>query len=59
MSQCFMLYKKEFMDASKCFMCETLRWKKNSKGEDKKEIQAKVLWYIPLIPTFKRLFQNE
>ena len=41
-------YQKEFMDASKWPMCETSRWKKNSKGEDKIGIPAKVLWYIPL-----------
>ena len=40
------LYRKEFIDASKCPVCETSRWKKNSKEEDKKGIPAKVLWYI-------------
>ena len=53
------LYQKEFMDASKCLVCETSRWKKNSKGEDKKRILAKIFWYIPLILRFKCLFWNE
>ena len=30
------LYRKEFIDASIYPVCETSRWKKNSKGEDKK-----------------------
>ena len=53
------LYQNEFMDASKCPVCETSRWKKNSKGEDKTEIPTKVLWYIPPISRFKYLFRNE
>ena len=53
------LYQKEFMDASKCLVCETSRWKKNSKGEDKKGIPVKVLWIIPPILRFKHLFRNE
>ena len=53
------LYRNEFMDASKCPVCETSRQKKNSKEEDKKGIPAKVLWHIPLISRFKCLFQNE
>ena len=53
------LYQKEFMDASKCPMCETSRWKKKSKGEDKKGISGKLLWYILSILRFKHLFQNE
>ena len=53
------LYQKEFMDASKCPVCETSRWKKNLKGEDKKGIPKKVLQHIPPILRFKHLFQNE
>ena len=53
------LYRKEFMDASKCLVCETSRWQKNLKGEDKIGIPTKVLWYIPLIPRFEHLFWNE
>ena len=53
------LYWKEFVDARKCAVCETSRWKKNSKGEGKKRILTKVLWYIPSILRFKRLFWNE
>ena len=53
------LYQKEFMDASICLECKTSRWKKNSKGKDKKGIPTKMLWYIPPIRRFKRLFRNK
>ena len=53
------LYRKEFMDTSKCPVCETSRWKKNSKGEEKTGMPTKVLWYIPPILRFKYLFRNK
>ena len=55
----YILYQKEFMDVNINPICQTSRWKKNSKGEDKKGIPTKVLWYIPSNPRFKCLFQNE
>ncbi|XP_062074808.1 uncharacterized protein LOC133778801 [Humulus lupulus] len=42
-----------------CPTCGESRWKKKRNGEDVKEgIPAKVLWYLPPIPRFIRLFRN-
>ena len=43
------LYLKEFMDASKCLVCETSRWRKNQRWRIKNEISAKVLRYMSQI----------
>ncbi|XP_052299096.1 uncharacterized protein LOC102608724 isoform X2 [Citrus sinensis] len=49
------LYRKEYKDLSACPTCGMSRWKspKKSKG-----IPAKILWYFPPIPRFKRMFQS-
>ena len=46
------LYRKDFAEKQKCPICETPRYKSNKSP-------AKVLWYLPIIPRFKRLFANE
>ena len=46
------LYRKEFEEKQNCPICKTLSYKSN-KGP------AKVLWYLPIIPRFKRFFANE
>ena len=54
-----MLYRNSFSDAKSCPTCGESRWKKKSNGEDVKEgVPAKVLWYLPPIPRFVRLFRN-
>ena len=45
-------YCIEFAEMQNCPICETPRYKSN-KG------LAKVLWYLPIISRFKRLFANE
>ncbi|KAI9078212.1 hypothetical protein K1719_039826 [Acacia pycnantha] len=45
------LYRKEFEEKQSCPICETPL--QVDKGP------AKVLWYLPIIPRFKRLFANE
>jgi hypothetical protein len=53
------LYRKELEHANKCPNCDESRWKKKKNSEEElKGIPAKVLWYIPIIPRFRRLFRN-
>ncbi|RVW18016.1 hypothetical protein CK203_112664 [Vitis vinifera] len=53
------LYRNELNDASLCPTCGTSRWKVNKVGaRNTKRIPAKVLWYFPPIPRFKRMFQS-
>ena len=52
------LYRKEYLEANSCLVCKYSRWKLNSSNKERKGILEKVLWYIPLIPRMKRLFQN-
>jgi len=59
------LYRHEFQEMSKCPICGTSRYKVKDEGENsydensKKGPPMKVLWYLPIIPRFKRLFANE
>ena len=53
------LYQKECKDLECCFICGESRWKlEKNEGTKKKGVPAKVLWYIPPIPIFRRLFRN-
>ena len=53
------LYRNELNEASSCPTCGTSRWKVNKAGaRNTKRILAKVLWYFPPIPRFKRMFQS-
>ncbi|XP_024172237.1 uncharacterized protein LOC112178311 [Rosa chinensis] len=54
------LYRKEYSEASVCPSCGVSRWKvsKNSNEVQKKQIPAKVMWYFPPIPRFRRMFRN-
>jgi len=47
------LYRKDYEGLDRCPVCEVDRYKKS-----KKKIPAKVLWYFPVIPRFKRIFMN-
>ena len=54
-----MLYRNELRDASSCPTCGMSRWKVNKEGmRNTKGVPAKVLWYFPPIPRFKRMFQS-
>ena len=46
------LYRNEFESLESCHVCHASRYKK------KAGIPAKVLWYFPIIPRFRRLFSN-
>ena len=58
------LYRHEFQEMSKCPVYGTSRYKakdeeeSNSDENCNKAPPAKVLWYPPIIPRFKRLFAN-
>jgi len=58
------LYRNEFEEMHNCPRCWVSQYKVkdddecNSDESTKKGPPAKVLWYIPIIPRFKRLFAN-
>ncbi|KAH9781219.1 hypothetical protein KPL71_008375 [Citrus sinensis] len=54
------LYRKEYESPSNCPTCGESRWKKKdaSVAAYRKGVPAKVLWYFPPIPRFRRLFQS-
>ncbi|KAJ4718934.1 Transposon protein, putative, CACTA, En/Spm sub-class [Melia azedarach] len=54
------LYRKEYESLSNCPSCGISRWKTKSgfKNCVRKGVPAKVLWYFPPIPRFKRMFQS-
>ncbi|XP_074369118.1 uncharacterized protein LOC141709581 [Apium graveolens] len=39
-------------------ICKAFRWKLNKKGEEQEGVPAKVLWYFPLIPRIRNLFNT-
>ncbi|XP_074323694.1 uncharacterized protein LOC141660604 [Apium graveolens] len=45
-------------DETICRICGASRWKLNKKGEELEGIPAKVLWYFPLIPRLRNLFNT-
>lgn len=54
------LYRKEYHDATSCPTCGVSRWKASTNiAKPKTGIPAKVLWYFPPIPRFKRMFRNK
>ena len=53
------LYRNELKDATSCPTCGTSRWKLDGTGTKKRKgLPAKVMWYFPPIPRFRRLFQS-
>src|ERR1041385_6367486 len=61
------LYRKEYENLNACPVCGALRYKirrddpGDVEGEStpRKRVPAKMMWYAPIIPRFKRLFQNK
>ncbi|KAL7597805.1 hypothetical protein Lser_V15G21659 [Lactuca serriola] len=54
------LYRKEYTDLVACPTCGKSRWKVDEqKNKIYNNIPAKCLWYFPIIPRFKRLFQSK
>ncbi|XP_037428486.1 uncharacterized protein LOC119294418, partial [Triticum dicoccoides] len=60
------LYRGEYKDLNACPVCGALHYKisRDEHGDvegerPRKKIPAKVMWYSPIIPRLKRLFQNK
>lgn len=54
------LYRNEYKDLEVCPTCGKSRWKVDDKTwKLYKRIPTKVLWYFPIIPRMKRLFQTK
>ena len=60
------LYRGEYKDLNACLICGALCYKINRddpgdvEGErPRKKIPTKVMWYAPILPRLKRLFQNK
>ncbi|XP_040361932.1 uncharacterized protein LOC121049286 [Rosa chinensis] len=52
------LYRQQHADAIICPTCGASRWKLGKDKTEKVGIPAKVLWYFPPIPRFKRFYQS-
>ncbi|XP_074352544.1 uncharacterized protein LOC141691678 [Apium graveolens] len=52
------LYRGVHVDATKYPKCRLSRWKLTKKGEERVNLPAKVMWYFPIIPRFKRMFKS-
>jgi Transposase family tnp2 len=55
------LFRNEYKDLDKCPKCNASWYKLRDDPTDeegKKRLVAKILWYLPVIPRFKRLFTN-
>ncbi|XP_074356763.1 uncharacterized protein LOC141696534 [Apium graveolens] len=51
------LYRGVNVDASECPKCRLSRWKLGKDGKIRINVPAKVMWYFPIIPRFKRMFK--
>ncbi|KAL8093735.1 hypothetical protein AgCh_035571 [Apium graveolens] len=54
----WILYRGIYSESSKCPKCNLSRWKLGKDGRVRTNIPAKVVWYFPIIPRFKRLFKS-
>ncbi|KAI5316717.1 hypothetical protein L3X38_036424 [Prunus dulcis] len=52
------LYWEEYEDSTNCPTCGISRWKEGKDSILKEGVPAKVVWYFPPIPRFKRMFQS-
>ncbi|CAM8902214.1 unnamed protein product [Rhodiola kirilowii] len=53
------LYRNNFSDFKECPVCKASRYKLNKEPKGKsKGTPSKVLWYLPPIPRFQRLFTD-
>ncbi|KAI5328207.1 hypothetical protein L3X38_027604 [Prunus dulcis] len=52
------LYRKKYEDSTNCPTCGISRWKEGKDSILKEGVPAKVVWYFPPIPRFKRMFQS-
>ncbi|XP_074359107.1 uncharacterized protein LOC141698318 [Apium graveolens] len=52
------LYRGVNVDAFECPKCRLSRWKLGNDGKIRINVPAKVMWYFPIIPRFKRMFKS-
>ncbi|XP_074360766.1 uncharacterized protein LOC141701019 [Apium graveolens] len=53
------LYRSPVLESSsECPKCHLSRWKVGKDGQVRVNIPAKVMWYNPIIPRFKRMFKS-
>ncbi|CAL2247760.1 unnamed protein product [Prunus armeniaca] len=52
------LYRKDYEDSTNCPTRGVSRWKESKYSILKEGVPAKVVWYFPPIPRFKRMFQS-
>ncbi|XP_074326589.1 uncharacterized protein LOC141664531 [Apium graveolens] len=52
------LYRGINLNASECPKCRLSRWKVAKDGKLRVNSPAKVMWYFPIIPRFKRMFKS-
>ncbi|CAL9012893.1 unnamed protein product [Prunus brigantina] len=52
------LYRKDYEDSTNCPTCGVSRWKEGKDSILKEGVPAKVVWYFPPIPRFKKMFQS-
>ncbi|XP_074271531.1 uncharacterized protein LOC141595463 [Silene latifolia] len=53
------LFRKDYKELDKCPKCGSSRYKLPKKNStNSKGVPVKVLWYLPIIPRFKRMFAN-
>ena len=52
------LYRGIYADESECPKCHLSRWKVGKDGKVRVNIPAKVMWYFPIIPRFRRMFKS-
>ncbi|XP_074356181.1 uncharacterized protein LOC141695871 [Apium graveolens] len=52
------LYRGINLNASECPKCRLSRWKVAKDGKLRVNSLAKVMWYFPIIPSFKRMYKS-
>ncbi|XP_074342520.1 uncharacterized protein LOC141680107 [Apium graveolens] len=58
LNDCLLYRGERDEDETKCRICQASRWKLNKNGDELEGIPAKVLWYFPLIPRLRNLFNS-
>ncbi|XP_017248523.2 uncharacterized protein LOC108219537 [Daucus carota subsp. sativus] len=52
------LYRGVYETTLECPKCKLSRWKVGKDGRERYKVLAKVMWYFPVIPRFKRMFKS-
>ncbi|XP_074376826.1 uncharacterized protein LOC141718344 [Apium graveolens] len=53
------LYRGVNSDIVECPKSRKSRWKLGNDGKERVNVPAKVMWYFPIIPIFKRMFKSD